>query len=284
MSTSGTRAGARFRPRQGRSSSKCSRGPRDVHRSVEVGSAEALAAPFGERVRQGVFFAKAGRRPIRPRYAASRRALRPWNSLDLGPATCPVPGSPTICANWPSPSIARDQRRASSASSSSRPTSGVRARAPPRRAAAARAHDAVERDPGAEGSPLSSCSPLSSTTNSPAVWRWTRGCDEDRARVSGALDPRGDIRRVAEGLARRVNYDLPGIKADPRGKLRRAFSAVPGVDFDKRAGSQAQRAWRAQRRSPARGDSQRHQPVAELLRHMPAQPRLPQPTSRRDRR
>ena len=44
--------------------------------------------------------------------------------------------------------------------------------------------------------------------------------DEDRAGLGGALDPRGDIGRVAEHFARCVDHDLPGIKADPRGKLR----------------------------------------------------------------
>ena len=51
------------------------------------------------------------------------------------------------------------------------------------------------------------------------------GCDEDRAGPRGALDPRGDIRRIAEHFARCVDHNLPGIKADPRGKLRRALLA-----------------------------------------------------------
>ena len=47
-------------------------------------------------------------------------------------------------------------------------------------------------------------------------------CDQDRPRLGGALDPRGDIGRFAEHFAGCVDHDLPGIKADPRGKLRRA--------------------------------------------------------------
>ena len=41
---------------------------------------------------------------------------------------------------------------------------------------------------------------------------------EDRARLGGALDARGDIGRVAEYLASRVDHHLTGIKADPRVK------------------------------------------------------------------
>ena len=52
---------------------------------------------------------------------------------------------------------------------------------------------------------------------------------------AGALDPRGDIGRVAEHFAGRVDHHRPGLKADPRGKLRRAFAGVSGVEFDKRA-------------------------------------------------
>ena len=46
------------------------------------------------------------------------------------------------------------------------------------------------------------------------------GGDEDRARVGGALDPRGDIGRVAEHFTRCVDHHLPGIKADSRGEFR----------------------------------------------------------------
>ena len=38
---------------------------------------------------------------------------------------------------------------------------------------------------------------------------------------------RGDIRRVAEHFAGRVDYHLPGIEADPRRKLRGALRRRP---------------------------------------------------------
>ena len=98
------------------------------------------------------------------------------------------------------------------------------------------------------------------------------GCDEDRARLGGALDPRGDIGRFAEHFAGCVDHNLPGIKADPRGKLRRACAGVSGVDFDKRALDRERRAHGALGvvLLGVRIAEQRHQPVAELLQHMTA--------------
>ena len=101
-----------------------------------------------------------------------------------------------------------------------------------------------------------------------------RGCNEDRARLGGALDTRGDIGRVAEHFARRFDHHLPGIKADPRGKLRRAFAGVSGVDFDKRALDRERGAHGALGvvLLRVRIAEQRHQPVAELFQHMAAEP------------
>ena len=79
----------------------------------------------------------------------------------------PMPGSPTISTSWPSPERARSQRRASRSSSSSRPTSGVSARAPPRRPPPlART---MRNSVVGSGAPFSSCAPRSSATNSPAT-------------------------------------------------------------------------------------------------------------------
>ena len=99
------------------------------------------------------------------------------------------------------------------------------------------------------------------------------GCDEDRARLGGALDPRGDIRRVAEHFAGRVDYHLPGIKADPRRKLRGAFAGVSGVDFDKRALDRERSAHGALAvvLLRLRIAEQRHQPIAELFQHVAAE-------------
>ena len=90
---------------------------------------------------------------------------RAWNSSmsrDL-----PIPGSPTISTNWPSPCRARSQRRISMAISSSRPTSGVRWRCPARRPPplARTSRNSVT----GSGTPLSSWLPRSSATNKPAI-------------------------------------------------------------------------------------------------------------------
>ena len=100
------------------------------------------------------------------------------------------------------------------------------------------------------------------------------GCDEDRARLGGALDPRGDIGRVTEHFARCVDHHLPGIKADPRGKLRGAFAGVPSVDLDKGALDRKRRPHGAFGvvLLRVRIAEQGHQPVAELLQHMAAKP------------
>src|SRR5271169_5843434 len=80
--------------------------------------------------------------------------------------------------------------------------------------------------------------------------------------------------RVAEHFAGRVDYHLPGIKADPRRKLRGAFADVSGVDFDKRALDRERGAHRALGvvLLRVRIAEQRHQPVAELFQHMAAEP------------
>ena len=44
--------------------------------------------------------------------------------------------------------------------------------------------------------------------------------DEHRPRLGRRLDPRGDIGRVAEHFAGRVDHDRPAFKADARRKLR----------------------------------------------------------------
>ena len=98
--------------------------------------------------------------------------------------------------------------------------------------------------------------------------------DEDRTGPCGALDPRGDIRRIAEHFTRCVDYPLPGIKADAGGKFRGASAGVSGVDLNKRALDRERRAHGTfgvvllRVRIP----KQRHQPVAELFQHMAAEP------------
>ena len=98
--------------------------------------------------------------------------------------------------------------------------------------------------------------------------------DEDRARLGGALDSRGDIGRAAEHFARCVDHHQPGIEADPRGKFRRDFAGVSGVDCDKRALDRERRAHSALGviLLRVRIAEQRHQTIAELFQYMAAKP------------
>ena len=77
------RAGAHIRPRRGRSASKCSRGRRDAPRRSRRRRQSAVC-PI-RRAGAGACSAGAARRPIRPRCAASRRALR---GIPRSDATC----------------------------------------------------------------------------------------------------------------------------------------------------------------------------------------------------
>jgi hypothetical protein len=99
--------------------------------------------------------------------------------------------------------------------------------------------------------------------------------DEDRARLGGALDARGDIGRVAEHLTSRVDHHLTGIKADPRLKFWGAFAGVSSVDWDKRPLDGERGAHRALGvvLLRVRIAEQCHQPVAEFLQHMAAKSR-----------
>jgi hypothetical protein len=86
------------------------------------------------------------------------------------------------------------------------------------------------------------------------------------------LHPRGDVRRLAEHLAGGVDHHRPGIKADPRRKLRGAFAGVSGIDFDKRAqdGKSGAHCALGVVLLRLRIAEQSHQPVAELFQHMAA--------------
>jgi hypothetical protein len=101
-----------------------------------------------------------------------------------------------------------------------------------------------------------------------------RSCNQDRAGLCGALDPRGDIRRIAEHFASCVDHHLPGIKADPGLKLRDASAGVSSVDFNKRALDRERGAHCALSvvLLRVRIAEQRHQPVTELFQHMSAEP------------
>ena len=53
--------------------------------------------------------------------------------------------------------------------------------------------------------------------------------------LEGGLHTSGDIRRLAEHLAGRVDQDGAGVEADARGELGRAGSRVAGVKIGERA-------------------------------------------------
>ena len=69
--------------------------------------------------------------------------------------------------------------------------------------------------------------------------------DEHRPRLGRGLHARGDIRRVPEHLAGRVDDHGPGLEPDARGELRRAFARVLGVDLRERALDRQRRPHRA---------------------------------------
>ena len=140
----------------------------------------------------------------------------------------PMPGSPEISTTWPSPALARAQRRNSRSISSSRPTSGVSA--DPRNAsnrlsttlgrstcqAGTGCGDALHLD-GAE------IAVLEEIADQP-----TRACgDDDRVRLGQGLQPGGEVRRFADDrlLLRRAFADEvaddhePGGDADARLQL-----------------------------------------------------------------
>jgi hypothetical protein len=139
-------------------------------------------------------------------------------------------------------------------------------------AAAARAHDAIERH-GRRRALQGVRAAVFRHEQTSGLALDGRG-DEDRAGIGGALDPSRDIGRIAEHLARCVDHHLPGIKADPRGKLGGAFVGVSGIDFDKRALDRQRRPHSALSvvLLRVRIAEQRHQPVAQPLEDMAAEP------------
>ena len=62
-----------------------------------------------------------------------------------------------------------------------------------------------------------------------------RRSHENGSRFSEGLDARGDVRRLAEHLAGRVDQDGAGVEADARGELGRAGTRVAGVKIGERA-------------------------------------------------
>ena len=136
----------------------------------------------------------------------------------------PMPGSPTIWTNWPSPSSARAQRRVEQRKlvlAADERRQGARPAAP---AAAARAHDAVERDRRRHALELMRALVLGDEKPGGLALH-ARG-DEHRPGSAARLHPRGDVRRFAEHFAGRIDHDGPALEADAGGELGRARSAL----------------------------------------------------------
>ncbi len=91
---------------------------------------------------------------------------------------------------------------------------GARPAAP---AAAARPHDAIERDRRRHA--LEVMRALVFGDEKPGGLPLHARGDEHRSRLGRGLHPRGDVGRLAEHFAGRVDHDLPGLEADARGQI-----------------------------------------------------------------
>ena len=181
-----------------------------------------------------------GRALVEQAQCAARRASRSRSSRTR--RDLPIPGSPESSTTWPSPSLACRQRRSSSASSSSRPTSGVSAggltrleaafgpalaRDPPRRQRLGEALEALR----AEVVELEQ-----------AAEQATRGrADHHRSRLGQRLQARREVGRLADhrllarcALADQIADHRPGrwrcrsgpAAAHPHGRRSRAIAST----------------------------------------------------------
>ena len=148
--------------------------------------------------------------------------------------------------------------------------------------AAACAHDVVERDRGRNAPERVRALVLGDeeARDLPLHGR----SDENGSRFGEGLDARGDVRRLAEDLACRVDHDGTGVEADARGELGWP-ALVSGVELGERPLDRERGAHRPfgvvlLRMGIA---EQRHQPVAEFLEQVPAERPSPPPRPRRDR-
>ena len=108
--------------------------------------------------------------------------------------------------------------------SSSRPTKDVSARAPPLRPPPLARTTAIERQ--GLGDALQVVRALLLDDEEPGHLPLHASRDQDRPWLSGGLDARRDVRRVAEHLAGGVHHDRAGLEADAGGQLRRAPRGV----------------------------------------------------------
>ena len=256
-------------------------------RVLEVGEApvgrliraEALAAPFGDRVQRRIL------QELRRRQfdkgvgrLAKRRAklLHEARLADAGFADNERELARAIARPLPAPAqevellLAPDER-------------GERARAsaPP----AARAHDAVERDRRRHAFELGRAAVFGDEQPGSLALH-VRG-HEHRARLGKALE-----RARRHWALRRTLRPSPStttgpeLEADARGELRRTFDGVPCIHLSKSALDRERRPHRAFSvvLLRVRIAEEGHQPVAEPLQHMAAKPRHRGRRLRRDRR
>ena len=201
-------------------------------RVLEVGEApvgrliraEALAAPFGDRMQRRIL-QELRRRPFDKGVGrlAKRRAklLDETRLADAGFADNECELARAIARPLPAPAqqfellLAPDER-------------GESARA---ERACRRSRARCGKASTGAGTPLSSHAPRSSATNSPAVWRCTFAVTSTVPGSARRLNARRDIGRFAEHFAGRLDHHRPRLEPDARGELRRAFAGVLGVDL-----------------------------------------------------
>ena len=264
MSTSGASKGRVFGRVEADQRSVFSRSARRC--SAGASAAEALPAPFGDRMQRRILQELRGA-PFDP---GVRRLARAARGTPRSAATCRGRARRRSARAGP-----RLRARAPSGASAGRaPPRGRRTaleRAPRASAAAARANDAVKRDRLRHA--LELVAPCSSATKSPATCRCTRAVTRTGpARPAPAPAPRRSARRRTPRRSRRPR---PGrtrwpMRAD---KLRRALAGVSGVEVGKRAldGERGPHRALGVVLLRLRIAEQRHQPVAELLQHMAAE-------------
>ncbi len=137
--------------------------------------------------------------------------------------------------------------------------------------AAADAHDAVETD--CLRSALQFVRAAIFGDEQAGCLTLNAGGDQYRSRLGECLHARGNIGRVPEHLARRVDHDRPRIEADARGASAGAFACVARVELGERAldgESCPHRALGVVLLRP-RIAEQGHEPVAEFFQHMPTE-------------
>jgi len=225
-----------------------------------VGAAEALAAPFGDRMQRRVLqklraapFDPGVRHFAQPRMKLldQARLAEPRLANDLHQLavalTRPLPAPHQHCDFL----VAADQRR-----EIARPRAA---------SAAARPHQPEQSHRLGHAFEFMAAALLGDEQASDLALHPRR--DHDRARLGERLHPRRDVGGVAEDLARRIHYHRTSFDADAGGERRLARAGVLAVQLGQRALDRQRRTRRTLSVVLLRHriSEQRHQPVAELL-------------------